>query len=247
MSEPKNAAPPSFGHVDAWVFDLDNTLYPSECDLFAQIDARMTAFVAKALDVDQDEAHRLQKHYYATHGTTLAGLMREHGIAPGDYLDFVHDIDLSGVSASAVLRARIDALPGKKYVFTNGSMGHAERVTAARGLEGAFDGMFDIEAAGFTPKPSADAYARFLDRFAIDPARAAMFEDLQRNLAPAADLGMVTVLVTTGKDWSSEPPAVRPAAHGEDHPHVHHVTDDLTRFLGDVGGGLKRHGDPFRR
>ncbi len=224
--------------VDAWVFDLDNTLYPSETDLFAQVDARMTAFVARALGVDAREARRLQKLYYAEHGTTLNGLMTKHGVAPDAFLDFVHDIDLSGLAPCAVLRARIAALPGRKFVFTNGSRAHADRVTFARGLEGVFDGMFDIQAAGFTPKPHADAYHRFLDAFGVDPTRAAMFEDLPRNLEAPFALGFRTVLVHSDKDWSHEPAGARPAQPGDRHEHVHFVTGDLTGFLGSVLGEL---------
>ncbi len=225
---------PDFTHVDAWVFDLDNTLYPSECDLFAQIDDKMTAYVAAALGLERDAAREIQKRYYAEHGTTLNGLMTVHGLAPGDYLDAVHDIDLSPVEPCAVLRANIASLPGRKFVFTNGSRAHAERVTEKRGLSGLFDGMFDIAAAGYAPKPLPDAYTRFLDAFEIEPSRAAMFEDIPRNLACPFELGFTTVLVRTEKDWSSEPAVARPAAAGDVHDHIHHVTDDLGGFLGDV-------------
>ncbi len=229
---------PDFRHVEAWVFDLDNTLYPSECDLFAQIDRRMTAFVSQALQVDEAEARRLQKLYYADHGTTLNGLMTLHGVEPDAYMDFVHDIDLGPVEACAVLRSRIEALPGRKFVFTNGSLGHAERVTAKRGLEDVFDGMFSVACAAFTPKPQREAYERFLSRFSVDPARAAMFEDIPRNLEAPFDMGFETVLVVTAKDWSHEPEEARPAAHdAPPPPHVGHVTDDLTDFLGRVATG----------
>ncbi len=231
-------ADPAWTGVDAWVFDLDNTLYPSEADLFAQVDARMTTFVARALGVDTREARRLQKLYYAEHGTTLNGLMTRHGLAPDAFLDFVHDIDLSPLSPCAVLRARIAALPGRKFIFTNGSRGHADRVAGARGLEGLFDGVFDIQAAGFTPKPHADAYHRFLDAFDVDPSRAAMFEDLPRNLEAPFALGFRTVLVHSDKDWSHEPAGARPAGPDDAHDHVHFVTGDLTAFLGSILGEL---------
>ena len=223
-----------FDHVDSWVFDLDNTLYPSECDLFAQIDKRMTRFVADALDVSTDEARDVQKRYYAEHGTTLNGLMRLHDVAPHQYLDYVHDIDLTPVEPSETLRSRIEALPGRKFVFTNGSLGHAQRVAERRGLAGVFDDMFDIAAAGFEPKPYRLAYNRFLSRFGVDPSRAAMFEDIPRNLETPHEMGFVTVLVRTTKDWSHEPAEARPAGPDEDHDHVHHTTDDLTEFLGGI-------------
>lgn len=225
---------PDFRHVRAWVFDLDNTLYPSECNLFAQIDTRMRAFVARYLGVEEDEAHRIQKRYYAEHGTTLKGLMANHDMTPGEYLDFVHDIDLTVVEPDAALRAAVEALPGAKIVFTNGSRGHAERVLERRGLTGLFDATFDIEAAGFEPKPAEIAFTRMMAACGVAPDQAAMFEDLPRNLAPAAALGFTTVLVQTGYDWSHEPEEARPAGPGEAPDFVHHVTDDLAEFLGRI-------------
>jgi len=218
-------------HVETWVFDLDNTLYPSECNLFAQIDQRMQDWVAGFLQVPPGEARRLQKLYYAEHGTTLKGLMSEHGAEPDAYLDYVHDIELDVLSPDPQLAAAIAALPGRRLVFTNGSEGHAERVLAARGLDGLFEAVFDIRAAGFDPKPREEAFARFSAAHAVDPCGAVLFEDLARNLQPAARLGYTTVLVTTGKDWSHEPEGARPARHGEAHPFVDHVTDDLAGFL----------------
>ncbi len=237
---------PDFTHVRAWVFDLDNTLYPSECDLFAQIDARMRAFVARALDLSEDEARLVQKRYYAEHGTTLKGLMTHHGVAPQAYLDFVHDIDLGVVAPDAVLRARIAALPGRKIVFTNGSRAHAERVLARRGLDGLFEHCFDIVAAGYEPKPALAAFARMIEVCGVAPDRAAMFEDLPRNLAPAHALGFTTVLVRTHYDWSHEPEAARPAGPGAAPDFAHYVTDDLTGFLGAVRIAPGPEADPAR-
>ncbi|MGD2134182.1 MAG: pyrimidine 5'-nucleotidase [Maricaulaceae bacterium] len=224
--------PAGFEQVEAWAFDLDNTLYPSECDLFAQVDVRMTEYVARALGLSPGEARAVQKRYYAEHGTTLAGLMKLHDVPPDDFLDYVHDIDLAPVEPCAILRANIAALPGRKFVFTNGSRGHADRVLDKRGLTGLFDDVFDITASAYAPKPMRDAYERFVAHCGVDPRRAAMFEDIPRNLAPAAEMGFVTVLVRTGKDWSYEPEHARPAGPGEAPDHVDHVTDDLTAFLG---------------
>ncbi|MEO0982520.1 MAG: pyrimidine 5'-nucleotidase [Pseudomonadota bacterium] len=221
--------------AEDWVFDLDNTLYPAACDLFAQIDARMTDFVAKLLSVPPDEARAVQKKYYADHGTTLNGLMRNHGLQPADFLDYVHSIDLSVLPASPALKAAIERLPGRKFVFTNGSRGHAERVTAALGLEASFDGLFGIEDANYEPKPRRAAFDRFAARHKVAPARAVFFEDLSRNLETAHAAGYTTVLVHSEKDWSHEPAGARPAGPGDDFgDHVHYVTDDLTRFLGDA-------------
>jgi putative hydrolase of the HAD superfamily len=223
---------PRLYQADDWVFDLDNTLYPTECDLFAQIDARMTEFVAKHLDLDVIAAKALQKHYYKTYGTTLNGLMREHGMPARAFLDHVHDLDYTPVTPAPRLRAAIEALPGRKIVFTNGSRGHAERTLAALGLTGLFHDLFDIEATAFRPKPAREAFDALIDAHLVAPERSVMVEDLSRNLLTAHALGFSTVLVWSWKDWSHEPEGARPAGPvTETEDHVHHATDDLTAFL----------------
>ena len=221
-----------FSHIDCYVFDLDNTLYPADCNLFSQIDARMTDFIVQHLSLDPVTARRLQKQYYADHGTTLSGLMIEHNVAPRDFLDHVHDIDLAPVSENPGLKAAIGALPGKRYIFTNGSVRHAENVAGKIGILDLFDGIFDIEAADYLPKPHEDTYRAFTRRFAITPERAAMFEDLPQNLVAAHAMGKTTVLVQSEAAWmADEPENKRPARPGERYDHVHHVTADLTSFL----------------
>ena len=209
-----------FAHVEAWVFDLDNTLYPADIRLFDQIERRMTDYVMRTLTVDQAAADRLRQRYWEEHGTTLAGLMREHGIDPEPYLAEVHDIDLSAVPAHQALRDAIGRLPGRKIVYTNGSREHARRVTGAIGLDGAFDRLYGFEDAAYVPKPQAAAFAAVFGLDGLDPARGAMFEDDHRNLAVPHALGMRTVLV-----------GPRSAGATEGHPHVHHTTDDLVAFL----------------
>ncbi len=225
-----------FKHVDVWIFDLDNTLYPADCNLFRQIDGRMADFIRIRLDVDHAAARRIQKDYYVRYGTTLAGLMREHGVDPHDFMDHVHDIDLSPVPEHPELAARIDALPGRKYIFTNGSVAHAENVARKIGVIDCFDDVFDIARAGFTPKPHLETYRRFVDYCGVDPAGATMFEDLAHNLEAPHALGMKTVLVRAEADWfDDEPDAKRPARPGDAlGAHIHHVTDDLASFLGRV-------------
>jgi putative hydrolase of the HAD superfamily len=204
-----------FAHVETWVFDLDNTLYPPSARLFDQIERRMTDYVMQALRIEAEAANLLRTRYWESHGTTLAGLMREHGLAPGPYLDHVHDIDLSGVLPAPELCAALGRLPGRKVVYTNGSREHARRVTQAIGLEGCFDALYGFEDAAYVPKPQAAAFATVFGLDGLAPARAAMFEDDHRNLAVPHGLGMLTVLVG--------PAAV--------HPHVHHQTEDLPGFL----------------
>jgi len=228
------ASGPDLSHIDSWVFDLDNTLYPSHCDLFAQIDVRMTDFVARTLSLPRAEAKALQKRYYAEHGTTLSGLMAVNRIHPSAFLDYVHDIDLSPLDGVPDLSAALSALPGKRYVFTNGSLRHAENITRKLKIDHLFDGMFDIAAANYLPKPRPEAFDRFFDVTGAAPNSSAMFEDLARNLVPAHARGMTTVLVRAGKDWG--PPSEEKTAgeHPGHPPHVHHVADDLAHFLGSL-------------
>jgi putative hydrolase of the HAD superfamily len=206
----------SFSHVTAWVFDLDNTLYPPHARLFDQIEVRMTQYVMDALGVSRTEADRLRKHYWHSYGTTLAGLMREHQVDPTPYLTSVHDISLDHLEKDADLTAHIAELPGRRIVYTNGSAPYAERVLAARGLDGLFDAIYGVEHAGFRPKPEREAFEAVFALDGMDPGRAAMFEDDQRNLAAPHALGMRTVHVA-------------PEAHAAEH--IHHHTDDLTGFL----------------
>jgi putative hydrolase of the HAD superfamily len=220
-------------HVSDWVFDLDNTLYPAHCDLFAEIDARMTDFVARFLRVEPHEARGLQKRYYAEHGTTLKGLMTLHGMDPGDFLAHVHEVDLSPLPVCERLRDAIAALPGRKLVYTNGSRRHAERVTRHMQIDHLFHAMSGIEDAGFHPKPDQRSYDAFCEAHSVEPGRAIFFEDMERNLKPAHAMGFTTVLVRSDAPWvESEPEGARPASPGDDlGEHIHYVTDDLTEFL----------------
>ena len=223
-----------FSHTRAWIFDLDNTLYPAECNLFAQIDRRMGEFIAGFLDLPFDEARKIQKSYYREYGTTLSGLMAVHGLEPERFLNFVHDIDVSVVPRSPELAAALEALPGEKYIFTNGSRAHAENVAGQLGVLDAFDGVFDIGDSGFVPKPDPSAYDSFLKAHNVTAQEAAMFEDMPHNLEAPHALGMVTVLVHSEyydhpiqhaiKQWKTPP------------EHVHHMTEDLLGFLGEIDG-----------
>ena len=221
-----------FTHIETYVFDLDNTLYPADCHLFSQIDANMTRFIEERLSLPFEKARFLQKHYYAKYGTTLSGLMKEHHVTPDDFLSYVHDIDLAPVSENKGLRTAIEALPGKRYVFTNGSVAHAENVAGKIGILDLFDGIFDIIQASYTPKPHMETYEKFTNLFNVDPKSAAMFEDMPDNLLAAHTMGKTTVLVQSDAAWfDDEPEDKRPAKPGETFDHVHHITQDLTSFL----------------
>ncbi len=222
-------------HIRDWVFDLDNTLYPSDINLFPQIDQRMGAFIARHFGIGQEDARRLQKHYFRTYGTTLRGLMLHHGMAPEAYLDYVHDIDLSVISHNAPLDAALAALDGRKTVFTNGSLKHAEGTLARLGISQHFDAIFDVAAAEFVPKPDPACYQKMLMSLVIAPERAVLFEDTAHNLPPAAALGMTTVLVVppiTGRPPLPGADPVPPRPLPDDQ--IHFVTEDLIGWLRDA-------------
>ncbi len=210
----------AFQHVNTWVFDLDNTLYPPSARLFDQIEVLMTNYVMDALGVSRAKASHLRNHYWKTYGTTLAGLMREHDVDPGPYLDSVHDISLDHLDHDPALRQEITRLPGRKVIYTNGPQVHAERVTEARGLGGIFDAVYGVEHAGFLPKPERAAFEEVFELDGINPTTGAMFEDEARNLHAPHAMGMKCVLV--GPD------------RGQDHDHIHHQTEDLAGFLSQI-------------
>ena len=219
-----------FAHVDTWVFDLDNTLYPAECELWRRVDARMTLFIERLLGLDAVSARALQKDYYRRYGTTLRGLMLEHDVPAQDFLAFAHDIDRSDIARDEVLAAAIGALPGRRLILTNGSRDHALRTTETLGLAELFEDVFDIVAAEFEPKPAEANYQRFFDKHAVEPARAAMFEDIAHNLSAPHARGMRTVLVLPRQGGADhrEPWEIAPR---ELPTHVDFATDDLSGFL----------------
>ena len=218
-----------FAHIDTWVFDLDNTLYPASCRLFDQIDVRMGEFVARLLDVDFGEAKQRQKQLFYKYGTTLRGLMVEHGVGPDGFLDYVHDIDHAPVPPNPALDAALHALPGRKLVFTNGTLTHAEKVLARIGVTHHFGDIFDIVHSDYIPKPEMEPYRKFVIQTGIRPETSAMFEDIARNLEAPHELGMTTVLVVSPGNRDAE--HLNRATGGTDKVHIHHITDDLAGFL----------------
>ena len=218
-----------FTAIDTWVFDLDNTLYPHHVNLWQQVDARIGEFVSAWLKIAPGEARAIQKDYYRRYGTTMRGMMTEHGISADDFLSFVHKIDHSPLEPNPAMGAAIAKLPGRKLILTNGSTDHAGAVLERLGLAAHFEAVFDIIAAELEPKPAPQTYDRFLRVHRVDPLKSAMFEDLARNLVVPHQLGMTSVLVVPDgakevvrEDWELE---------GRDAAYVDHVTDDLTGFL----------------
>jgi len=224
-----------FDHVNTWVFDLDNTLYPHHVNLWQQVDQRIGEFISAYLKIPEEEARVIQKDYYRRYGTSMRGMMSEHGVRADDYLAYVHQIDHSPLEPNPAMGVAIAKLPGRKLILTNGSTDHAEAVLTRLGLATHFEAVFDILAADLEPKPAPQTYRKFLERHDVDAGRAAMFEDLARNLVVPHQLGMTTVLVVPDgtkevvrEDWELE---------GRDDPYVDHVTDDLTGFLQGLAKG----------
>jgi len=218
-----------FNKIETWVFDLDNTLYPHHVNLWHQVDERIRDYIVGFLKISREEAFRLQKDYYRRYGTTMRGLMEEHGLQPDEFLEIVHQVDHSPLMPNPALGSAIAELPGRKLILTNGTRAHADAVMRRLEIAEHFDDVFDIRAADLEPKPRPQVYERFLARHDVDPKRAAIFEDLSRNLEVPHALGMITVLVVPKgagvvlrEDWELA---------GRDAPHVNHVTDDLADFL----------------
>jgi putative hydrolase of the HAD superfamily len=220
----------SLDHVTEWVFDLDNTLYPRECNLFAQIDTRITHYVMDVTALDFASARDLQKTYYRDFGTTLNGLMQRHRIDPDHFLSTVHAIDYSPVDPHPDLADAIRALPGRKFILTNGDTGHARSVLARLGADDIFEHVHDIRAMTFVPKPHRAAYDGFFALHGIDPTRAIMFDDLEKNLVVPHEVGMTTVQVVASDDFAHEQVEAWELGRSSG-PHVHHVTADLAGFL----------------
>jgi putative hydrolase of the HAD superfamily len=220
-----------FSAISDWVFDLDNTLYPRECNLFAQVDSRITRYVMAVTKLEFEPARVLQKSYYRDHGTTLNGLMREYRIDPEDFLRSVHDIDYSPVEAHPALATAIAGLKGRKFILTNGDVRHAENVLVRLGIDkAAFETIHDVRAMDYEPKPARSAYRGLLERHGIEPQHAVMFDDLAKNLLVPHELGMKTVHVVAGAGFAHEQVEAweLEAASG---PHVHYRTADLAAFL----------------
>jgi putative hydrolase of the HAD superfamily len=208
--------------AQCWIFDLDNTLYPASCRLFDQVERRIGEFVQQLLKLEPDAARSLQKQYFREHQTTLNGLMIHHGVKPEEFLEYVHQIDLSPVALDQRLNQALERLPGRKLIYTNGSVRHAENVMGRLGVGRHFEGIFDIAEAAFVPKPDISAYRALVARHGFDPAKAIMLDDMPRNLAPAADLGMTTVWVKTDVAW---------AQAAEQTAYIHHIAENLADWL----------------
>ena len=218
---------PRFTDIRDWIFDLDNCLYPASTGLFSLIDERMGAYIQRLLDCDAEEARRVQKAHFHEHGTTLAGLMKEHGVDPHDFLEDVHAISLDRIQSDERLGRLLGRLPGRRFVFTNGDAPYARRVLEAIGVHGHFDDLHDIHASSYRPKPDPHGYALLCERFGIDPAQALLADDMVQNLTPAKALGMTTVWVDNGSERGN---------HGYDETVVDHRVGDIGDWLQSILG-----------
>jgi len=209
--------------VETWIFDLDNTLYPVTKRLLAHIDEHMGSFVAKYLGISRKDAHQVQKSYFKKYGLTLRGLMLNDGLDPARYFEEMGPMDLDEVEPNPELGEYIGSLKGRKIIYTNASARHTELVlNQMKFKKNTFEAIFDIQAANYVPKPAIESYSLLCKTYSIDPTRAAMIDDIARNLEPAAQLGMMTVWKKTNAEWSK---------NIEAESHIDHVVDDLKEWL----------------
>jgi len=211
--------------IKFWLFDLDNTLYSGDTKVFDQVDKKMSKFISEKLNVDLEEAKKIQKNYFHEYNTTLNGMIKNHDIDANEFLEFVHDVDLEFLKKNEPLKIEIEKLKGKKIIFTNGSKAHASNVTSRIGIEQLFDGVFDIVDSDFYPKPSIEPYKKIIENYKIVPEYCIFFEDIARNLKPAYELGMKTVWIENNEPW---------AAKYSDEEFVNYKTGSLTNFLKEI-------------
>ena len=212
-------------NIKFWLFDLDNTLYDGATKVFDQVDKKMSKFISEKLNVSIEEARKIQKNYFQEYNTTLNGMIKNHKIDADEFLEFVHDVDLSFLDKDKDLEDEIKKLDGKKIIFTNGSRAHAENVTKRIGINKLFDGIFDIVDSDFVPKPAIESYKRLIDKYKIEPQYCIFIEDIARNLKPAHELGMKTVWIKNNEPW---------AAKYSDEKFVNYKTSNLTNFLKEI-------------
>ena len=211
--------------IKFWLFDLDNTLYSGDTKVFDQVDKKMSKFISEKLNVNLEEAKKIQKNYFHEYNTTLNGMIKNHDIDANEFLEFVHDVDLEFLKKNEPLKIEIEKLKGKKIIFTNGSKAHASNVTSRIGIEQLFDGVFDIVDSDFYPKPSMEPYKKIIENYKIVPEYCIFFEDIARNLKPAYELGMKTVWIENNEPW---------AAKYSDEEFVNYKTGSLTNFLKEI-------------
>ena len=211
--------------IKYWIFDLDNTLYSGQTKVFSEVDKKMSKYISEKMNVDLIKAKEIQKKYFYEYGTTLSGLMKQDGIDPHDFLEFVHNIDISWLPKDLKLKEELIKIKEKKYIFTNGSHAHVENITKQLGIDGLFDGAFDIVDSNFVPKPHIDPYKKIIKKFNIEPSKSILIEDIAHNLEQAKNLGMKTC-------WLENEEAF--AKKDADKPYIDYKIKNLPSFLQEI-------------
>ena len=212
-------------NIKYWIFDLDNTLYNGQTKVFAEVDKKMSAYISKKLNVDLIKAKQIQKKYFYESGTTLSGLMKHDNINPYEFLEFVHDIDISWLPKDLLLREELIKIKEKKYIFTNGSHSHVKNVTRQLGIEDLFDGTFAITDANFVPKPRIEPYQKIIKKFVLDPKKSLLIEDIAHNLEQAKNLGMKTCWLENNEAFAKK---------DADKPYIDYKIKSLPSFLQEI-------------
>ncbi len=213
--------------INTWIFDLDNTLYSADSGIFQQVHKLMGEFISKNLKMDMVEAKKLQSKYYKKHGTTLKGLMDNHGIEPDYFLDEVHKLDYSIVGPDEILNKELEKIQGRKIIYTNANKKHVVDVLERINLTNFFDEIFDIKMANYIPKPEIRPYEQIIDIFNINPSSSAMFDDIAKNLVPAKKVGFTSVWVDAGyENFSDDIQASK--------DYLDYSTRNLSSFLKDI-------------
>ena len=208
--------------IKYWIFDLDNTLYSGQTKVFSEVDKRMSSFISEKLKIDIIEAKKMQKEYFYEYGTTLSGLMQKKNIDPNEFLEFVHDIDISWLPKDKLLREELIKIKEKKYIFSNGSHAHIRNVTNQLGIDDLFDGAFDITDANFLPKPRIEPYKKLIQKFKLDPNKSILIEDIAHNLEQAKNLGMKTCWLENDETFAKK---------DADKPYIDYKINNLPSFL----------------
>ena len=213
--------------IDTWIFDLDNTLYSADSGIFQQVHKLMGKFIVDHLNLNINEAKKIQRKYYKKHGTTLRGLMDHHGIDPDSFLEEVHNLDYSIVSPNLKLAKNLENLNGKKFIFTNANKKHADIILDKLQIANLFEGIFDIKMANYIPKPEIQTYEKLIETYKITPNKTIMFDDIAKNLVPASKMGFITVWIDVGHENFSDDIA-------SSKKYLDHQTKDLSQWLSNI-------------
>ena len=208
--------------IKYWIFDLDNTLYSGQTKVFSEVDKKMSSFISKKFNVDLVEAKKNQKEYFYEYGTTLSGLTKKKNIDPNEFLEFVHDIDISWLPEDKILKEELIKIKDKKYIFSNGSHAHIKNVTIQLGIYGLFDGAFDITDADFVPKPHIDPYKKMIKKFKLDSKQSILIKDIAHNSEQAKNLGMKTCWLENNEAFAKK---------DADKPYIDYKINSLPSFL----------------